>query len=478
MIFLGGQFLLILAYHNGYPLNMGDSGGYVLRGFTREINHHWAQFYSYFVRMTSFDLSLWGVVFVQNYVMAYLIFRTWEQCIRRSNFLYYGYLILMFCLTFSTSLPFISNLLMPDIFTPAGLLAMLIIFLKSRLDVEYVLLTLIIGISVISHKSSGPIFALGFYSFLLLMTLLFYFQKRERLTKLYWVKLITISGILLLAPLAGEQINTAFFVNDNPTARNVDGAGTSDSKYHFVFVKLEENKMLDEFLSEHCPEKQYPLLCDSVYLAKFRRNGIGDDLHGNDQELFIEVEDIGRTALWEMKYMKVIIKRGLWRVYRMYTRRGGIPLLNSIFNEYQIPRFYDYLPNDIARIYNCRIYAHVLISDEKLRLIRQTYDKIVLITTLAMIGFIVWLFIAPKRRYNNLHVTLIAMFIFILVHYVLMATFAGIYNMRYSARITWLFVFGTYLGVAYLVDQRLLTKGMKNEMIAEQSTKMALPPSL
>ena len=117
IIVLGGIILLRLACYNSYPFVYPDTGTYIRSGFEVFVPIYRPIFYGLFVRIVSFSTSLWNVVFVQSFILAYLVYLILKEFIGSTYFNFYYFFILTFlCLT--TGVSFNVSMITPYILNP------------------------------------------------------------------------------------------------------------------------------------------------------------------------------------------------------------------------------------------------------------------------------------------------------------------------------------------------------------------------
>lgn len=161
---LGGAAVI-----NGYPLVFPDSGTYIRQAVKLEGALDRPPFYSLFLLPLHLRVSLWAIPFIQDLIACYVIFRAFSLAFPA---LAPPRLALAVVLTgLLTSLPWFSNQIMPDIFTPLILLLVFCLVLAwDRLArAERVLMPLMLLAMVAFHTASTG-FALALLAAALLLT--------------------------------------------------------------------------------------------------------------------------------------------------------------------------------------------------------------------------------------------------------------------------------------------------------------------
>jgi hypothetical protein len=117
--------LALPALWNGYPLAYYDSVDYVLMPFTWDMPVYRTAAYGVFALTGRLAHSLWGIVLVQSLIAAYVLyetFRLWAPAAPRR-----ALVACTIILSTVTGLPWFTSQLMPDAFTGAILLAVLLL---------------------------------------------------------------------------------------------------------------------------------------------------------------------------------------------------------------------------------------------------------------------------------------------------------------------------------------------------------------
>ncbi len=467
VIIFGSLMLQRLSYINGFPLTMGDSGGYITRAFSQEINHHWALFYSLFIRVFSLGESLWWVAVVQNFILSFLIFRIFTLVFDFSLKTSIYFIISLVILYFASTLPYFSNLLMSDIFLSIGVLVLVCILLLPRLNAEVIFYGLLLAMGVLAHISHIVII-LGIVFVLILMTLISHFRGSLNIKKVKpKIAFITIS--LLIASYIFSPIVNSFFYKPPLTDQNIkveEDTRISNSRYHFVWVTLIGNqKLYQYFLDKNCQKKQYEYLCNPEKMKELSsdKRGLKDDFHGHNADLFYEMEDAGKAALFDLKILPFFLQIGLKRISKVFDYMGP-PETWFRYAKHDITPIYNYLPKDKILIENSKSYFKRFLPPNKKRKERKkirffSYFSILIILTLPLLSF----FQKEKDKiYSKVAVIALLFLSAYTFNCLLFAMFGNIHNTRYSSRASWLLLFAALLIVCYYIDYYLIKKYYKN----------------
>jgi hypothetical protein len=141
------------AFYNGFPLVFGDTASYLDTIDPRKTM--WARqvFYTALLRALHWRVSLWPAIFVQGLITAhllYLVLRAFLPTVKPGT-----YLTVAAILALTTSLPWHTSALLPDLFTPVLVMAMfLLAFCRDRLHrLETLYLVAMVALATIVHLS-------------------------------------------------------------------------------------------------------------------------------------------------------------------------------------------------------------------------------------------------------------------------------------------------------------------------------------
>ena len=151
---VGALCLLIPAFYNGYPLVNPDTGTYVSSGFLPDMPSDRPITYGVFVRLTTLNgISLWLTVFVQAYIMTWLIFRI-IKIAAGERFLVFKGLLTVFILSVCTGLSWIVSQVQPDVFTSVAFLTVILLLIEKRnrrSDIVLKVLLLLLYLQILHH---------------------------------------------------------------------------------------------------------------------------------------------------------------------------------------------------------------------------------------------------------------------------------------------------------------------------------------
>ena len=233
----------IPAIFNGYPLVTGDAGSYIRHAFDFQIPADRSPFYGVFLGISSLWSSLWLVVVVQNFLLAFIFYRyvvllTGSQPLRI-------YLLLAIITGIGTCVGWVSCYIMPDVFTSMLLLLSILYLLdKSRNRSISVIYLLLIFFCIIVHNSHYLIFLL----FITTVLFLSFFLK-----KIQWLRRHTLQ-------LLGVGVSALIFVCGLHYAKGF-GITISPGSHVFLMGRMVETGLLKKYLDANCSGHSFRL-CD------------------------------------------------------------------------------------------------------------------------------------------------------------------------------------------------------------------------
>jgi hypothetical protein len=234
-IVVGALFLLFAAYINGFPIVYSDTSTYLSSGFTLETPFDRPITYGLFLRLCSLNgFSLWSVIFVQAFLLAYLIFSLMSKLLGEKRKLRVPFLGTMLVLANLSTVSWTVCQLITDVFTPILLLTFILLVLgvsaKRKRFWLYALFLLATAMHL-SHVSFNLLLILGL---LLLRQLNFLGLKKQ-------LKLPPLLICLLLTPLSILSM----------------GSAMAKSKHAFLMGALVEHGIVKEYLNDKCASIDY-----------------------------------------------------------------------------------------------------------------------------------------------------------------------------------------------------------------------------
>lgn len=286
------------ALYNKFPLLNPDSGANIMLSYEVITPQDRSVFYTYFIRITNLETTLFSTVFVQSLIGAILIFwflRNYFVPFQASIITFFAVLVLSLCTPYAWYVSQIN----PDIFMGYYFLGLLLLFNNNLDNWEKSLLILILLVAISFHNS------------ILIMSLciglgygIAYIIKK---TKLIRNKAILILGITLFVFLPTCIVNYKAFQTFTP----------NPSSHIFLTSRLAEMGILEQVLHNVCPTKSYQL-CNSFRNFKGRQWDFmwADQYpHGNNKWLEENVKDeynaLIQTTFTTPKYAFLYLKENI-----------------------------------------------------------------------------------------------------------------------------------------------------------------------
>jgi hypothetical protein len=238
-ILIASVILSVAAIYNQYPLVWPDTGGYI--HFTNLIFR--TPFYSLLLYPIHLTWSLWPVVFFQSVMVAHIIYLVLRTTFGSAGAL--RLLLTVLILGVFSSLPWITGLIMPDVFTSVLVLAVFLLAFRaqqlSRIEQAY--LYVMVVLSVIVHLSHAPL-AVAQILFIVIFGIVF--RKSENLrVREWWVLFFPV--LLSLSMLIGNNLV------------KYGSFQLSPGGYCFQLARLVADGPARAYLEKQCPQSKYAL---------------------------------------------------------------------------------------------------------------------------------------------------------------------------------------------------------------------------
>lgn len=245
-LFLAAALVLCaFAIFNGYPLVYSDTGTYIHSGWINEVPNDRPIIYGLFIRHISLAESLWFVVAAQALITAYVLRKFVQLFIhskKQQNIVFVTTCIL---LAIGTGISQKCSNLLPDFMTAnLALLSILFLFHRQMSKADWIFCVVLFLFATTAHTSHLLIAVLS-VSFLIIVRL-FSKELQQHLPRKRFVGIF----VLLFSCWLLSGI-TNWLYTDEFTA--------SKKTSIFLTGRLADSGLLDEYLLENCPEKQYNL---------------------------------------------------------------------------------------------------------------------------------------------------------------------------------------------------------------------------
>lgn len=431
-LLLAAAMLSWVALFNGAPLVFSDTISYATSAFQREVPGLFSIFYSIFILPLHRGVTFWPVVIVQGAIIAHLLYLT-ARMVTRGRIDKFDMLLIVAALAVFSSLPWVSGLILPDVFAPVVLLGFfLLAFADGELSrAELVYLGALTTLAITTHFSYVPI-AAGLI--LLCIGLRFVFSRRQ--TRLgQWIARLVLPLIFAAASMfAVNLLSSHEFV----LAKN--------SNVFLLAKWIDEGPALS-YLKESCPGAGYAL-CEHLEELEGKSH---DELKwggnsplkkvGTFDELEPEARKIVRGTLYSHPY----------EILSHAFNNAALQLTRFEAGEGLTPEFARWVGEHVGKIYGAEVGRPFIESKQgqgRLPIAQLRYLHLV---GLAMgTGLCFWVLL---RRRNVLTPELSLLYAFVFAGIVCNAFITGALSApydRYLARIIWLVLFVGLVGLFQL----------------------------
>jgi hypothetical protein len=227
-----------------YPIFNGDSNNYITQSISLIATGTNPIGYSLFVRLVTWNFSLWPVVFFQGLILSIILYLVLQTIFKNDSKLLMRHFFIVITLSIFTGMAWISSQIMSDIFASVSIFCLYLFFLpKTKLSIKIIS---VIGLFVtfIFHFSFPAMSLVTAVIFVIYVTL-----KNKKFNRGLYVKLGIVTGIFIVSSVFNKNYNSLFFNEDNPqSARHV-----------ILMARIMEAGILDEFLEENCEDNRYTL---------------------------------------------------------------------------------------------------------------------------------------------------------------------------------------------------------------------------
>lgn len=433
LIICSALILCIAGAINHFPLIYSDTADYLGGAFGHYIPIDRPVFYGIFMRVISLQASLWLVIFVQGLLTSYLLLETFGIFYEgnKRNFLF---IVSIGILTVCTGISENVSLLLPDIFTPIGIMCFINLLLNTRLSLwRKGFMSFILILCMMFHFSN----MLVMFS---LLILLWAYQLIKRLkkrnlslsnSKLALCSALTLS-ILILVPTGNYMFGKKFTV--------------SDGAHVFIMNHLIETGILEEYLNDQCAHKNYKLCeykdhIDTNFIwsssSVFTKVGGWD---GSKDEFDKIIYDIFTTP----RYERMVIQR--------FTEYSVIQFFSFAFHENHNWGIPPYIKNNY-KLYG-RDFADSFQSHNKLNYkARGLIEQFLVLAGLALILYVLLTPSVFNRLSSELKWFTILLLVYSILNSIICSNFSTLSN-RFQNRLIWLIPLNAFFIIEYLIRQK------------------------
>jgi hypothetical protein len=235
--------LIYPALDNGYPLVYSDTGTYIASGFSAQVPVDRPIMYCFFVRHISMACSLWFVIVMQAIVVTIVLLLTLRYFVKPTGIFRYTFIIIL-TLSLTTGISNYTSQVMPDIFSALAIICLSLLLIdENRSRPCKITLSILVIFSNMAH-SSNLLTGTLFIFCVMILTLIFKNSFPVKKENIYFVVLLTITSWLMI-PLMNLSLGAGFKVSRAPNI--------------FLMGRLIESGVLNEYLHDHCQQKEIQL---------------------------------------------------------------------------------------------------------------------------------------------------------------------------------------------------------------------------
>lgn len=419
IIAIGAIILCFLGFYNNFPFLFPDSGTYIFSGCQPYMPGDRPIIYGLFIRYTSMLESLWFVVYAQALIVSYVLFLIFEQFFDSRKKKLLAFISYVFLITFTTGASVNVSQLIPDIFTPVVVLITIFFLNSDRLKVLQTVVLFIIGVIAVSSHNSHLLLVIALVFFYYLYMCFFYLSQ---------VKKQILKHLLLFLPL----ILCSAFLNNFISLSLGKGFSPPNGSHVFLLGHLAEMGLLDSYLEEVCPWKNYKICNykDDIpdnFLWDFERSPLyktGGWEANKDEYTTIIFDMLSRP-----KYLKKIIiksiNNGFQQLFTFDT--GDTPKIND---EHPADRAVEFRYKDEYRAYHASKQYGRRLNYEFLNEIQQIVIAIFLFSALVFV-------ITSGSISNDLKIITFLILVALILNAFICASLSGVVA-RYQSRVIWL----------------------------------------
>jgi len=409
--------LLLPALWNGFPLLEYDTGGYLARWYEGYLVPSRPAPYGLLLNAGSL-FDFWPVVLLQAVLTVWVVNLTMRLCgLGKRPFVR---LTLFAALTVATTLPFLTSVLLTDIFAGLAVLALYLLAVKSDRPADH-----------LSRRERGGLivligFAAATHSATLLLTIAL--GVALMLVSLLWPRLVARAALPRIA--LSLVVGLAILLSANFTVARRITAFTPGG-YGIVFGRLLQDGIVQKFLDEHCQTPRFRLCAHRQELPRDadlflwggdlfnslgRFDGLGEEMRS------IVLESIAAYPWLQIKSAVLAAAR------QVVTVRSGEGVLNSIWHTYGMIE--DHTPWNVPAMRAAR-QQHGEVSFET---INRLHEPVALLAMLLLLVPLAGFIRRPPRDGERL-AALVALAI--LANAAILGPLSNPHD-RYGARIVWL----------------------------------------
>ncbi|WP_264520687.1 hypothetical protein [Flavobacterium sp. N1994] len=429
---IGTFTLLIPAFYNGYPLVYSDTGSYLFNGMELTIPKDRPTMYGLFVHLFSLNFSLWLVIFMQSFIVFYVLWHVFKLATKPSIPKWF-FILSMALMSWFTGLGWYTSQIMPDIFTIVTLCTLaLLLFKKNHSRLQTIFFSILLIFAMNTHFSNYLIA-------ILTIIILFIITRRNGIPnakKEVSFRLPVLVTILAIA--VGSMTN--FMVGST--------FKLSQNSHVFLMGKMLDSGVLKSFLDDNCATKNYTLCDCKNTLPETSRNLLWDtnsplQKNGDWQNSEASYNEILVDIVTSPKHLSLFLYNDFCSsLTQLFQNEVGSGVISNWYSDPTSPPYQavaKYFPFELNQYKQSRQNTNLWEQNLDLTLINFITFFLLIIAVIALI----YVFFVSKigRQYTvQTQVIIYTILIGIITNAIVTSSLANVYD-RLQARVSWALVF-------------------------------------
>lgn len=408
--------LLVPALWNGFPLLEFDTGGYIARWYEGYLVQSRSTTFGLYLTATQ-TLDFWPALLIQAILTVWVIALTLRALGVSGN--PWRLLGVVTALAISTTLPWLTSILLTDIFAGLSVLALYLLMCRAQTlkRWERAGLFALIVFSTASHSATFAVLLA-----LVVTAFLFHRWLRQSLPPRGLV-----SGLAAVVLGAGLLLATNFALSHR--------LAWTPGGYTIPFGRILQDGIVTRYLKDHCPQRHFklcpyrnelPATADEFLWASpiFNRLGRFTGLGGEMREIFLD-----SLAAYPWQHLKTATTATLTQLMMVGSGDG---VQNQLWHTYGI--FKHYLPGMVRAMEAARQQRGTLgpHAFERINKLHKPVALLALMATVLLFGSALW-----RHRLDALTLLAATVVLAVLTNAAICGVISGPHD-RYGARLAWL----------------------------------------
>lgn len=450
--------LMIPAIYNGFPLVYTDTGTYILSGMELSIPLDRPVMYGLFIRLASFQQSLWLVIFFQCLILSHVLWFSFRLFTNVSR-INYRYLFVVAILVAFTSLGWYAGQLMPDIFTAVAILCtLLLLFYKRYSYPERFFLAIILIFSEGVHFSNFVI-SIGLLIVAFILSRIKAVSEIRTQLRFLVCALVLFTGVGV-SSLVNYSIGGVFRINQG--------------SHVFLTGRLLDHGVLKKFLDEKCATNDYTLCAFKDSLPEDSRVFMWDAKspvykNGGWKETSYEYNRVIKGMLTSPKYIGILAYYSVIAgCSQLLQNEIGSGLVTGYYASPDSPPYTQvalHFPHELNQYRQSRQNINLWEQGLDFSIINGIYYVLLVLTVLFLFTIL-----SVKTIRGNIPLPFRFFFMTVIAGIVVNAFAVGALASvcdRFQGRVSWFFV---YLAILTLINYSGLIRGwLRGKSIKDES---------